>query len=62
MAGVCWQVVNAFHKIKDKEMKMKVMTRLQNITYLHTLLEKALASGYRVHCIGFHSRPEWILK
>ncbi|XP_057701489.1 Fanconi anemia group D2 protein isoform X2 [Corythoichthys intestinalis] len=42
------EVVNAFCKIKDKEMKMKVMTRLQNITYLHTLLEKALAGtpGY----------------
>ncbi|XP_049590739.1 Fanconi anemia group D2 protein [Syngnathus scovelli] len=37
------EVVNAFCKIKDKEMKMKVMTRLQNITYLHTLLERALA-------------------
>ncbi|XP_019736648.1 Fanconi anemia group D2 protein isoform X3 [Hippocampus comes] len=42
------EVINAFYKIKDKEMKMKVMTRLQNITYLHTLLERALAStpGY----------------
>ncbi|XP_061689919.1 Fanconi anemia group D2 protein isoform X2 [Syngnathoides biaculeatus] len=42
------EVVNAFCKIKDKEMKMKVMTRLQNITYLQTLLEKALAGtpGY----------------
>ncbi|XP_061543454.1 Fanconi anemia group D2 protein isoform X1 [Phycodurus eques] len=42
------EVVNAFCKIKDKEMKMKVMTRLQNITYLHSLLEKALAGtpGY----------------
>uniref|UniRef100_A0A3Q2XHS2 FA complementation group D2 n=1 Tax=Hippocampus comes TaxID=109280 RepID=A0A3Q2XHS2_HIPCM len=41
------EVINAFYKIKDKEMKMKVMTRLQNITYLHTLLERALATpGY----------------
>ncbi|XP_077458420.1 Fanconi anemia group D2 protein isoform X3 [Stigmatopora argus] len=42
------EVVNAFCKIKDKEMKTKVMTRLQNITYLHSLLEKALAGtpGY----------------
>ncbi|XP_077386659.1 Fanconi anemia group D2 protein isoform X2 [Festucalex cinctus] len=42
------EVVNAFCKMKDKEMKMKVMTRLQNITYLHTLLERALAGtpGY----------------
>ncbi|XP_072308789.1 Fanconi anemia group D2 protein [Eucyclogobius newberryi] len=37
------EVVNAFCKQKDAEMKMKVMTRLQNITYLQTQLEKALA-------------------
>ncbi|XP_034539766.1 Fanconi anemia group D2 protein [Notolabrus celidotus] len=42
------EVVNAFCRQKDIEMKMKVMTRLQNITYLQTLLEKALAGtpGY----------------
>ncbi|KAG7219243.1 hypothetical protein INR49_019191 [Caranx melampygus] len=42
------EVVNAFCKLKETEMKMKVMTRLQNITYLQTLLEKALAGtpGY----------------
>ncbi|XP_072238328.1 Fanconi anemia group D2 protein [Leuresthes tenuis] len=42
------EVVNAFCKQKDTEMKMKVMTRLQNITYLQTLLERALAGtpGY----------------
>ncbi|XP_041834806.1 Fanconi anemia group D2 protein isoform X2 [Melanotaenia boesemani] len=42
------EVVNAFCKQKETEMKMKVMTRLQNITYLQTLLEKALAGtpGY----------------
>uniref|UniRef100_A0A673AP68 FA complementation group D2 n=1 Tax=Sphaeramia orbicularis TaxID=375764 RepID=A0A673AP68_9TELE len=37
------EVVNAFCRQKDTEMKMKVMTRLQNITYLQTQLEKALA-------------------
>lgn len=37
------EVVNAFCKQKDTEMKMKVMTRLQNITYLQTHLERALA-------------------
>ncbi|CAJ1051008.1 Fanconi anemia group D2 protein [Xyrichtys novacula] len=42
------EVVNAFCRQKEIEMKMKVMTRLQNITYLQTLLERALAgtSGY----------------
>uniref|UniRef100_A0A3P9ITR3 FA complementation group D2 n=1 Tax=Oryzias latipes TaxID=8090 RepID=A0A3P9ITR3_ORYLA len=38
------EVVNAFCKQTETEMKMKVMTRLQNITYLQTLLEKALAT------------------
>ncbi|KAF7711634.1 Fanconi anemia group D2 protein isoform X1 [Silurus meridionalis] len=37
------EVVNAFCKLKDPEMKMKVITRLQNITYLQTLLETCLA-------------------
>ncbi|KAM9813474.1 Fanconi anemia group D2 protein [Neosynchiropus ocellatus] len=36
------EVVNAFCRQKETEMKMKVITRLQNITYLQTLLEKAL--------------------
>uniref|UniRef100_A0A8B9KSS5 FA complementation group D2 n=1 Tax=Astyanax mexicanus TaxID=7994 RepID=A0A8B9KSS5_ASTMX len=42
------EVVNAFCKQKDPEMKMKVVTRLQNITYLQTLLETCLADcpGY----------------
>ncbi|KAK5924495.1 hypothetical protein CesoFtcFv8_000371, partial [Champsocephalus esox] len=42
------EVVNAFCGQKEIEMKMKVMTRLQNITYLQTLLERALAGtpGY----------------
>ncbi|XP_074535183.1 Fanconi anemia group D2 protein [Halichoeres trimaculatus] len=42
------EVINAFCRQKDVEMKMKVMTRLQNITYLQTLLEKALTgiTGY----------------
>nr|XP_054605115.1 Fanconi anemia group D2 protein isoform X1 [Nothobranchius furzeri] len=42
------EVVNTFCKQKEAEMKMKVMTRLQNITYLQTLLERALAGtpGY----------------
>lgn len=37
------EVINAFCKQKGTEMKMKVMTRLQNITYLQTQLERALA-------------------
>uniref|UniRef100_A0A667XEQ8 FA complementation group D2 n=1 Tax=Myripristis murdjan TaxID=586833 RepID=A0A667XEQ8_9TELE len=42
------EVVNAFCRQKETEMKIKVMTRLQNITYLQTLLERALAGtpGY----------------
>ncbi|XP_061910230.1 Fanconi anemia group D2 protein isoform X4 [Entelurus aequoreus] len=42
------ELVNAFCRLKETEMKMKVMTRLQNITYLQTLLEQALAEtpGY----------------
>ncbi|XP_056293629.1 Fanconi anemia group D2 protein isoform X2 [Pseudoliparis swirei] len=42
------EVINAFCEQKETEMKMKVMTRLQNITYLQTLLERALAEtpGY----------------
>uniref|UniRef100_A0A8D2ZEY8 FA complementation group D2 n=1 Tax=Scophthalmus maximus TaxID=52904 RepID=A0A8D2ZEY8_SCOMX len=42
------EVINAFCRQKETEMKMKVMTRLQNITYLQTLLERALAgtAGY----------------
>ncbi|XP_029357845.1 Fanconi anemia group D2 protein [Echeneis naucrates] len=42
------EVVNAFCKQKETEMKMKVLTRLQNITSLQTLLERALAAtpGY----------------
>uniref|UniRef100_A0A3B3Y3L7 FA complementation group D2 n=1 Tax=Poecilia mexicana TaxID=48701 RepID=A0A3B3Y3L7_9TELE len=42
------EVVNAFCKQKETEMKMKVMTRLQNITVLQALLERALAGtpGY----------------
>ncbi|XP_059186008.1 Fanconi anemia group D2 protein [Centropristis striata] len=42
------EVVNAFCRQTDTDMKMKVMTRLQNITYLQTLLERALAGtpGY----------------
>ncbi|XP_035517616.1 Fanconi anemia group D2 protein [Morone saxatilis] len=42
------EVVNAFCRQKEIEMKVKVMSRLQNITYLQTLLERALAgtTGY----------------
>ncbi|XP_041804460.1 Fanconi anemia group D2 protein isoform X2 [Chelmon rostratus] len=42
------EAINAFCTQKELEMKMKVMTRLQNITYLQTLLERALAGtpGY----------------
>ncbi|KAJ3603047.1 hypothetical protein NHX12_030791, partial [Muraenolepis orangiensis] len=37
------EVVNGFCRLKETEMKMKVMTRLQNVAYLQMLLEKALA-------------------
>ncbi|KAJ8409352.1 hypothetical protein AAFF_G00235500 [Aldrovandia affinis] len=38
------EVVNAFCRQKDPEMKMKVVTRLQNITYLQSVLERSLAA------------------
>ncbi|XP_036387647.1 Fanconi anemia group D2 protein [Megalops cyprinoides] len=38
------EVVNAFCRQQDPEMKMKVITRLQNITYLQTVLERCLAA------------------
>ncbi|XP_039629383.1 Fanconi anemia group D2 protein [Polypterus senegalus] len=38
------EVVNAFCRQKDPEMKGKVMIRLQNITYLQTVLERCLAA------------------
>lgn len=42
------EVVNAFCKQKDAEMKMKVVTRIQNITYLQSLLQTCLGAtpGY----------------
>uniref|UniRef100_A0A672LRP3 Fanconi anemia group D2 protein-like n=1 Tax=Sinocyclocheilus grahami TaxID=75366 RepID=A0A672LRP3_SINGR len=42
------EVVNAFCKLNDPEMKMKVVTRIQNITYLLSLLQTCLAAtpGY----------------
>ncbi|XP_047202452.1 Fanconi anemia group D2 protein isoform X2 [Girardinichthys multiradiatus] len=39
------EVVNGFCKQKETDIKMKVMTRLQNITFLQTLLERALAGS-----------------
>uniref|UniRef100_UPI0037E954F8 Fanconi anemia group D2 protein n=1 Tax=Semicossyphus pulcher TaxID=241346 RepID=UPI0037E954F8 len=42
------EVVNAFCRQKEIEMKMKVMSRLRDVTFLQTLLERALAEtpGY----------------
>ncbi|KAJ6667764.1 hypothetical protein lerEdw1_016085 [Lerista edwardsae] len=40
-----YEVVNAFCKEKDPEMKGKVLVRLQNITELQCLLEKCLAAN-----------------
>ncbi|XP_056884964.1 Fanconi anemia group D2 protein isoform X2 [Takifugu flavidus] len=37
------EVINSFCQQEDIDVKMKVITRLQNITYLHTLLEEALS-------------------
>ncbi|XP_076003565.1 Fanconi anemia group D2 protein [Genypterus blacodes] len=37
------ELINAFCSQKEIEVKMRVMTRLQNITYLQTQLERALA-------------------
>uniref|UniRef100_A0A3Q3XCR8 Uncharacterized protein n=1 Tax=Mola mola TaxID=94237 RepID=A0A3Q3XCR8_MOLML len=57
------EVVNAFCRHKEIDMKMKVMTRLQNITYLQSLLERTLAGnpstmgfqnhGISVSCLTF---------
>uniref|UniRef100_A0A673I040 Fanconi anemia group D2 protein-like n=1 Tax=Sinocyclocheilus rhinocerous TaxID=307959 RepID=A0A673I040_9TELE len=44
------EVVNAFCKLNDPEMKMKVVTRIQNITYLQSLLQTCLA-GSVLHCL-----------
>ncbi|KAM3621260.1 uncharacterized protein V6R79_008577 [Siganus canaliculatus] len=38
------ELINAFCRQKEVDVKMKVMTRLQNITYLQSLLERALAA------------------
>ncbi|KAI1890915.1 hypothetical protein AGOR_G00158510 [Albula goreensis] len=38
------EVVNAFCQQRDPEMKVKVVTRLQNISYLQTVLERCLAA------------------
>ncbi|MGH0174593.1 UNVERIFIED_CONTAM: hypothetical protein FKN15_002092 [Acipenser sinensis] len=38
------EVVNAFCRQQDPEMKSKVMIRLQNITYLQSVLERCLAA------------------
>lgn len=51
VTGVLRQAVNAFCRQKATDMKMRVMTRLQNITYIQTLLERALAG---VHFIQYH--------
>ncbi|CAN9511696.1 unnamed protein product [Ophioblennius macclurei] len=53
------EVVNAFCSQKGTEMKMKVMTRLQNITYLQTLLERALAGtpGFIPPVCNFDGEP-----
>nr|XP_055029722.1 Fanconi anemia group D2 protein isoform X2 [Misgurnus anguillicaudatus] len=42
------EVINAFCRQKDAEMKMKVVNRIQNITYLQSLLQMGLAAtpGY----------------
>ncbi|XP_037639089.1 Fanconi anemia group D2 protein [Sebastes umbrosus] len=42
------EIINAFCGQRETDLKMKVMSRLQNITYLQTLLERALAGtpGY----------------
>ncbi|KAL6457873.1 hypothetical protein MHYP_G00331030 [Metynnis hypsauchen] len=57
------EVVNAFCKQKDPEMKMKVVTRLQNITYLQTLLETCLAAspGYTPPLANFDCESAEVL-
>uniref|UniRef100_A0A673IDX3 Fanconi anemia group D2 protein-like n=1 Tax=Sinocyclocheilus rhinocerous TaxID=307959 RepID=A0A673IDX3_9TELE len=51
------ETVNAFCKQNDPEMKMKVVTRIQNITYLQSLLQTCLAGTRETdyllpQCIG----------
>uniref|UniRef100_A0AAR2LJ47 FA complementation group D2 n=1 Tax=Pygocentrus nattereri TaxID=42514 RepID=A0AAR2LJ47_PYGNA len=57
------EVVNAFCKQTDPEMKMKVVTRLQNITYLQTLLETCLAAspGYTPPLANFDCESAEVL-
>uniref|UniRef100_A0A8C1GLX2 FA complementation group D2 n=1 Tax=Cyprinus carpio TaxID=7962 RepID=A0A8C1GLX2_CYPCA len=53
------ETVNAFCKQNDPEMKMKVVTRIQNITYLQSLLQTCLAGTRKTdyllpQCVFFH--------
>ncbi|XP_053545393.1 Fanconi anemia group D2 protein [Bombina bombina] len=54
------EVVNAFCKQKDPEMKGKVLARLQNITWLQSVLERCLAAspGYVPPSANFDSEPQ----
>ncbi|KAG8436234.1 hypothetical protein GDO86_007366 [Hymenochirus boettgeri] len=53
------EIVNAFSTQQDTEMKVKVLTRLQNITWLQSVLEKCLAvtPGYIPPAANFDSEP-----
>ncbi|XP_075429886.1 Fanconi anemia group D2 protein isoform X2 [Ascaphus truei] len=54
------EIVNAFCKQQDAEMKGKVLTRLQNITWLQCVLEKCLAGspGYIPPSANFDSETQ----
>ncbi|NP_001089160.1 FA complementation group D2 L homeolog [Xenopus laevis] len=57
------EIVNAFCKQQDPDMKGKVLTRLQNITWLQSVLEKCLAAspGYIPSSAHFDSEPQEVL-
>ncbi|KAE8611738.1 hypothetical protein XENTR_v10012579 [Xenopus tropicalis] len=57
------EIVNAFCKQQDLDMKSKVLTRLQNITWLQSVLEKCLAAspGYIPPSAQFDSEPQEVL-
>ncbi|KAM4651606.1 Fanconi anemia group D2 protein isoform 1-T3 [Discoglossus pictus] len=54
------EIVNAFCKQQDPEMKGKVLTRLQNITWLQSVLEKCLigSPGYIPPAAHFDSEAQ----
>ncbi|KAM8930382.1 Fanconi anemia group D2 protein isoform 4-T4 [Pelodytes ibericus] len=62
--GINWfrEIVNAFCKQQNAEMKGKVLTRLQNITWLQSVLEECLAAspGFIPSSANFDTEPHEI--